>query len=675
MKISKVFIIISSLFWQLQQVAFGISENLDQTSFSTFATFLSYLEYYQTTVYAPEILSSEETSRIELHILSFYFRTFNPVLHARDELFTQKNFMRRKKILKAKRNLIVAITTSSRLNSYDTQIMKQLQYIRYLLNVDEDYVVVIYPWSNDINLTDLKVFRKKSQQYFIEANHYPENLIFFEWNPAIGEINRIFVTQLYCSTRQEMCLREETLPEKRLGPFSDAQVQQFESKFKRSSLIRYNYNEAPLHFVISANELQTLPSFLIIKNMPFRDVIKFSVDLSNRNEALEFSKKVLFPIARLVIDIVGHLNGTATTAIEGIRVGGGIIPNSIIHVTPDNRVFSKKFFVTEYERYGFVYCINGTSSMSMNLLSVFHPLDIFTWLLVLVVIAAGAVIMKGSGNLLDSIFDVFRTVLLQPSLYLTKFAGLLLLWNFMMIFLSNGYSGSIESLLVVSGKPYIFKDFEELDRNQYRFVVTNSSPNVAHILKGAKHLDRLQNSTDVQLHLDFTEPNLYEYLAKNEKRCVLELDYAVGSVADIMHGLKHDVSCFKGKRSLANYYAGWSFIYPNGNILYRISHSWFTTGIIGYFVNNYLTQETIFIKKYSTAAFNISLNAKPVEASESLSMVKVSGIFYLWLITLWTSLVSFCGELLKKGARYRCNCRGEKWVPEEGPRRIRSNWM
>ncbi|CAG7817371.1 unnamed protein product, partial [Allacma fusca] len=319
----------------------------EHTSFSAFAKFLSYLEYYQTTVYAPKILSSEETSRIELHILSFYFRTFNPVLHARDELFTPKIFMRRKKILKAKRNLIVAITAASRLNSYDTQTAKQLELIRLLLNVDEDYVVVLYPWSLEAKPNDLKLFQKKSQRYLTEAIRYPENLIFFEWNPAIGESDRIFVIHLYCSTRQEMCLREETLPEKRSEPFTDAQVQQFESKFKRSSLNRYNYNEAPLNFINSANEFKTLPSFPIIKNMPFRDVIKFSVDLSTSKEALQFSKLLFLPLARVIADIAAYLNGTVTTANGHHRVGGGILPNSIIHVTPDNRVFSKKFFVTE----------------------------------------------------------------------------------------------------------------------------------------------------------------------------------------------------------------------------------------------------------------------------------------------------------------------------------------
>ncbi|CAG7733350.1 unnamed protein product, partial [Allacma fusca] len=260
--------------------------------------------------------------------------------------------------------------------------------------------------------------------------------------------------------------------------------------------------------------------------------------------------------------------------------------------------------------------------MSMNLLSIFDPLDVFTWILILVVIAAGAVIIKDAYHLNDGMFCVFRTVMLQPSSSLKKFAWLFLLWNFMVIFISNGYSGSIESLLVVSAKPYVFKDFEELGRNEYRIVITESTANVYPILNGAKYLTRFKDSLDFQKHLDFTEPNLYEYLAKNEKRCIMELEVAIGLYTDIMNALNSDVSCFKGKRSLTNHYAGWSFVYPSGNILYGITHSWFTTGIIGYFVNNYVAQEDIFVKQYASAAFNITLNAEPVETSESLSIVK-----------------------------------------------------
>ncbi|CAG7724882.1 unnamed protein product [Allacma fusca] len=349
--------------------------------------------------------------------------------------------------------------------------MKQLQLIRRLINVNEDYVLVLYSRNVGGNPNDLKIFRKKSQKLFVEAKHYPENLIFFEWDPAIEENNRIFVTHLYCSERVEMCLREEKLPEKKLGTF--AEVQQFESLFKRSALRHYNYNHAPLNVIHL--ELQDLPPFPVIQKMKFRHVIKFSLDFINEHAMLHFAKQLHLPFARLVTEITAHLNGTVTNPATANFAGGGILAHRIIFVNSNGTIVSTKLFVTEHERFGFVYCVNGTSGLAMNILSVFLPLDIFTWLLVLAVIAALTVVIKGTGNFINGMFRTIRTVLKQPSSHLAKFAWLLLTWNFMVIFLSNCYSGSIESFLVVSAKPYIFKDFQELDRNQFRFVVSKKS--------------------------------------------------------------------------------------------------------------------------------------------------------------------------------------------------------
>ncbi|CAG7829714.1 unnamed protein product, partial [Allacma fusca] len=114
---------------------------------------------------------------------------------------------------------------------------------------------------------------------------------------------------------------------------------------------------------------------------------------------------------------------------------------------------------------------------------------------------------------------------------------------------------------------------------------------------------------------------------------------ALASIAAVPVVIKGTGNLINGQTSLTNRYGAWSFIYPNGNILYTTSISLFTNGMVEYFRNNHKFQEDIFVEKYVSKIFNDASG----DVTESLNSVKVA-----FMVIQALAVTLMCGKAFIK---------------------------
>ena len=470
---------------------------------------------------------------------------------------------------------------------------------------DNDYVLVLTPEEDQV-----AVRTEWTAAFFnrVRPMLFPYNALLLELSQIEGKqqqavggynVKQMYRMHFYCNQVQEICWERSWPPR---GTWRNIAVtfpqnrMEFDKRFSR--VLRDWHQNFNLWSIYLHNDFGAAGDL---------DKIPFRLAIGPATEVYRKLKTAEVPLWFLISQVARTLNAT----LKSMSAKHFYEQGAEIHVEVFARLPNWAWFLTHPKitvgstYFRFAYGTNGTGQHeAANIMIIFSPFHKYSWLLIATSTTLTTILLRFGGGIstLDTMacfVGPTRGIKLNQ-----KLALLFLLWSLFSFFLAASYSQFIESALAVPALVPRIQDFRTLNEQGYRPVVNKKEKEVLDaFFRGYTFTDALANDLDVQdIDIKF-DLSYVRYLAGNEKRCAIFIDKNSIEAELWLHFARMGapgVTWSVGKKVIPYAPLFWSFLEPNGAMMYYTFGILHSTGFINKF-RSYVNEKEL---KYDAETMN-----------------------------------------------------------------------